>query len=81
MRTIADVGDYRFSTCHVNASIEEVYRTDVQRLVDAAVGGIDGVRMVEVADEKIRDALGQANRSGSPICNIVENYEQYNSPD
>ncbi|KAF4660474.1 hypothetical protein FOL46_006107 [Perkinsus olseni] len=40
---VGDVAEYRFTNCHANSPIEEVYKADLQRLVDAAVGGIDGV--------------------------------------
>ncbi|KAF4680370.1 hypothetical protein FOZ60_013659 [Perkinsus olseni] len=131
---VGDVAEYRFTNCHVNSPIEVVYKADLQRLVDAAVGGIDGVflllglatsadhnlfhdadglvilavrhlvrslterqrtrtelgrvksqrretqrytfgvkvRIVEVADEKIRDLIGQPSRSGSPLCSLLE---------
>ncbi|KAF4711537.1 hypothetical protein FOZ62_021356, partial [Perkinsus olseni] len=99
---VADVAEYRFTNCHVSSPVEVVYKADLRRLVDAAVGGIDGVflllglaasaehnlfhdpdglvilavrhlvRIVEVADEKIRDLIGQASRSGSPLCSLLE---------
>ncbi|KAF4685153.1 hypothetical protein FOZ63_026388, partial [Perkinsus olseni] len=131
---VGDVAEYRFTNCHANSPIEEVYKADLQRLVDSAVGGIDGVflllglatsaehnlfhdadglvilalrhlvkslterqktrtelgrvksqrretkrytygvkvRIVEVADEKIRDLIGQPSRSGSPLCSLLE---------
>ncbi|KAF4660224.1 hypothetical protein FOL47_007253 [Perkinsus chesapeaki] len=40
---IGDDSEYAVTKCHVKAPLSEIYTTDLQRLVDSAMSGIDGV--------------------------------------